>query len=149
VQHNITTYAYRFEEVQTGRSFVYTADTGAIPSVSAFAADADVLVHDTAKTTAETILESEVIPNQYLQEPFKTDIYENYLDRIESDTEQDVLSHHSSAAEAGQVAAEANVDTLVMTHLSPYHDRNGMIQQAREAFDGEIHIAEQGLHLTL
>jgi ribonuclease BN (tRNA processing enzyme) len=149
VQHNITTYAYRFEEVQTGRSFVYSADTGAIPRVSTFAADADVLVHDTAKTTTETILEAEVVPEQYLQEPFKTDIYENYLRRIESETDQDVLSHHSSAAEAGEIAAEANVDTLVMTHLSPYHDRNGMIQQARETFDGNIHIAEQGLRITV
>jgi ribonuclease BN (tRNA processing enzyme) len=149
VQHNITTYAYRFEERQTGRSFVYTGDTGAIPEVSTFAADADILVHDTAQTTAETILEAEVIPTKYLQEPFKTDIYENYLRRIESDTDQDVLSHHATAAEAGEVAAEANVDTLVLTHLSPYHDRNGMIQQARESFDGKIHIAEQELRLTV
>lgn len=149
VQHNITTYAYRFEEAQTGRSFVYTGDTGAIPAVSTFAADADVLVHDAAQTTAETILEEEAIPPKYVQEPFKTDIYENYLRRIESDTDQDVLSHHATAAEAGDVAAEANVDTLVLTHLSPYHDRNGMIERAREAFDGEIHIAEQGLCLTV
>ncbi|WP_436934726.1 MBL fold metallo-hydrolase [Halovenus marina] len=149
VAHNITTTAYRFEEHPTGQSFVYTGDTGALQTAATFAADADVLVHEASQITAATILEAEAVPAKYLQGPFRTDTYEGYLDEATSGGDRDDSEYHTTAAEAGEVAAKANVDTLVLTHLSPYHDPNGMIRQAKQHFDGEIHIAEQGLHLTL
>jgi ribonuclease BN (tRNA processing enzyme) len=103
VAHNITTVAYRFEERQTGRSFVYTGDSGALQTAATFATDADVLVHEASQITAETMLEAEVVPDPYLQGLFTTDVYEGYLDEAELGADQNDSAYHTTAADAGGV----------------------------------------------
>jgi ribonuclease Z len=52
---------------------------------------------------------------------------------------------HSSAADAGQVAAKAGVRRLILTHLGPdYHaDVAALAAEARQHFDGTVEVAEE------
>jgi ribonuclease Z len=52
---------------------------------------------------------------------------------------------HSTAAEAGEVAARAGVRRLILTHIdAAYHDEvDALADEARERFSGEIEIARE------
>lgn len=52
---------------------------------------------------------------------------------------------HSTAAEAGAVAAEAGVQRLILTHIDPAHhgEVEAMVAEARARFSGEVEIAEE------
>jgi ribonuclease Z len=52
---------------------------------------------------------------------------------------------HSTAGEAGTVAAEAGVRRLILTHIDPAHhgEVEGMAAEARARFAGEVEIAEE------
>jgi ribonuclease Z len=64
---------------------------------------------------------------------------------LERDRPADHLAAHSSAAEAGQVAARAGVGRLILTHIgSAYHDDvDALAAEARKHFDGEVRVAEE------
>jgi ribonuclease Z len=70
-----------------------------------------------------------------------------------SDDEQERAkeTRHSTAREAGQVAREAGVQRLVLTHLSSRHDTDParLLAQAREEFPGAAEVAYDGLCLEL
>jgi len=55
---------------------------------------------------------------------------------------QSILSHHTSAEDAGRVAREAGVKMLVLSHLIPADDpevtTKMWMDAARRNFDGEI-----------
>jgi ribonuclease Z len=65
-----------------------------------------------------------------------------------ADDERDRARHtgHSTAREAGQVAARAGAERLALTHLSSrYAGRwERLEREAREAFDGECFVASDG-----
>ena len=54
---------------------------------------------------------------------------------------------HSTAREAGEVAARAGVDRLALTHVSSRYagDAGQLADEAAEAFDGEVTVAHDGL----
>jgi ribonuclease Z len=56
-------------------------------------------------------------------------------------------TRHSTAREAGRVAREAQVQRLILTHLSTRHDTDAsrLLQQAREEFKGQVDVAHDGL----
>ncbi len=56
-------------------------------------------------------------------------------------------TRHSTAREAGKVAADAKVKRLVLTHLSSRHDADPrpLLEQARQSFSGPCEIAFDGL----
>ena len=56
---------------------------------------------------------------------------------------------HMSAQEAGQMAAQAQVTQLALTHLVPGLDPNVSIEQARREYRGEIHVACDNLRLLV
>ena len=55
------------------------------------------------------------------------------------------LAAHSSAADAGQVAARAGVRRLILTHVgAAYHDDvEALAAEARQHFDGDVEVAEE------
>ncbi len=54
---------------------------------------------------------------------------------------------HSNLPEVSRVAAEANVETLVLTHLLPTEAEEQLIAEAAEWFDGRLLVAHDGLTL--
>lgn len=132
VEHSIETFAYRFEEHRTGSSFVFSGDTRRLPELAEFASEADVLVHD-----------SDVAPMSESPDDAVWDRYEDTFP-FEDEMQESLSRVHATPREAGEIAAEADVETLVLTHLRPYRDTAAMYQEASREFDGEILIAEDG-----
>ena len=54
-----------------------------------------------------------------------------------------------TAAEAGQWAAEAKAETLLLTHFWPGNDTAAAVERAREGFEGEVLAAEPGMVMDL
>lgn len=139
-------HASRVEERPSGRSVVFRGDTVKVPELAEFAAGADVLVHDAnALDPDESLLDEAAIPDQYLEPPFES-FYESYFVDETHDLE---AQHHSTATDAADIAAEAGVDTLVLTHLNLYRDRETIRENAEAVFDGTVRVAEDGLTITL
>ena len=105
------TFGYRFEA--GGRSVVVSGDTRPTDNLVRYAKGADVLV-----------LEA------YLPEHF---------DRVDTpEVAARLKSYHTSAEEAGQLAAKAGVKTLVLTHLIPANAAETFRERAAKHFKGEI-----------
>lgn len=98
-----------------GRRLVYTGDTRPAESVIEAAEDADLLIHD--GTFAD-----------------------DHRTRARE-------TAHSTAREAGSVAQQAGAKRLALTHVSTrYAGRTGRLaDQAREAFDGRVFVADDGM----
>lgn len=142
VDHSLETYAYRFEETATGRSFVFSGDTTPVTALSDFASNADVLVHEANdRDPSESLLDEAAIPDEYLEPPF--DAY--YRSRSNAVVRTHLGGIHSTPSQAAEIAQDAGVDTLVLTHLNPYRDEAAMKESAETGFDGEVHIATDGL----
>ncbi|WP_257160268.1 MBL fold metallo-hydrolase [Corynebacterium cystitidis] len=54
---------------------------------------------------------------------------------------------HLSGAEAGEIATQAGVKTLVLTHIQPWVSKKETAAAAAAAFKGEIIVAEPGMEL--
>jgi ribonuclease BN (tRNA processing enzyme) len=55
----------------------------------------------------------------------------------------------SSAEQAGQYAAQAHAGRLLLTHLWPGSDPHDSVDAARQAYDGDITVADSGLVIDL
>jgi len=53
-------------------------------------------------------------------------------------------SLHLSGHECGETAAKAKVRRLVITHVPPWHDAQGMLAESLAVFDGPTELAAQG-----
>lgn len=51
---------------------------------------------------------------------------------------------HLTGVDAGAAAARARAGRLVVTHVPPWFDRDGMLAEARTAYSGPIDLAEVG-----
>ena len=51
---------------------------------------------------------------------------------------------HLSGKEAGRIAREAGVKTLVLVHIQPWTDPEEVLAAARTEFDGEIVLGTAG-----
>jgi ribonuclease Z len=102
-----------------GRRVVYTGDTRPTDAVVEAATDADLLIHDATFTEAER-------------------------GRAAS-------TGHATAREAGQVAARAGARRLALVHLSSRYagDHTPVEREAREAFDGEAWVPDDGEDLAV
>jgi ribonuclease Z len=108
-------FGYRFEF--GGRTIVVSGDTRPTPNLVKFAKGADVLVMEA-----------------YLPEHFlKVDM---------PDVAAKLMRYHTSAEEAGKIAAEAGVKTLVLTHLIPAGEAETFRQRASKAFKGKIIVGD-------
>jgi ribonuclease BN (tRNA processing enzyme) len=126
----VPAFAFRFDS--SDRSIVISGDTRASPNLIALASGADVLVHEAYFDEAAVDRLVAGVGN---------------AERLK----QSVLSHHTSAADAGRVAREAGVKTLVLSHFVPAEDSaitdKMWIDAARTHFDGEVVMGKDLLEL--
>jgi ribonuclease BN (tRNA processing enzyme) len=125
----VPAFGYRFDTPD--RSFVISGDTKPSKNLIELARNADVLVHDAYYPAAIDRLVARV-PNA-------------------ATLKKSILSHHTSAEEAGQVAKAAGVKTLVLSHLVPAEDPEVTdemwIEAARKHFDGRIILGKDLLEI--
>lgn len=110
--HPVEAYAARISA--SGKTLVYTADTGPFAQLARFGQGADVLL-------AEAGFAGE-------------------------DNPPDV---HLTAGQAGQLAADAAVGLLVVTHVAPWHNASSQLELASAAFGGPTALARPGLKLEI
>jgi ribonuclease Z len=69
----------------------------------------------------------------------------------DGEADRAVETTHSTAREAGRMAAEAGVERLVLTHLSTRYDADPspLLAQAAEEYRGPIEVARDGLILEM
>lgn len=135
VEHSIETRAYRFES--EGRAFVFTADTTPMPDLAGFAEGADLLLADAcvARETADP--------------PERGLVWERLAETMGDEQAAGLRRTHCTPAEAGEIAADAGVDTLALTHHLPYRDTEAMVAEAKEVFDGQCVAAADGMRFPL
>ncbi len=107
----VPAFGYRFDS--GGHSIVVSGDTRPTPNLIKFAKGADILVMEA-----------------YLPEHF-----------LKVDTPEvaaRLMHYHTSAEEAGEMAAAAGVKTLVLTHLIPAGAEETFRERAGKAFKGRI-----------
>ena len=117
-------YAYRFDA--RDRSVVISGDTTYSPDLATFAKGADVLVHEVMYLPAlEGLLKR--VPNA-------------------AKLRAHLLASHTTTEDAGKVADEAGVKTLVLTHFVPGDDPSITDEQwaegARKHFKGRIIVGK-------
>jgi ribonuclease BN (tRNA processing enzyme) len=116
----VPAFAYRFDAAD--RSIVISGDTTPSDSLVRLARGADVLVHEALYLAGVDRLVA-AVPNA-------------------ADLKRSILSHHTSAEDAGRVAAAAGVKTLVLSHLVPAEDPTitdqMWIDAARKHFRGQV-----------
>jgi ribonuclease BN (tRNA processing enzyme) len=56
---------------------------------------------------------------------------------------------HLTAAQAGEHAARSGADALMLTHFWPGVDRDASRTQAAELFDGDLHVADEGMRVEV
>jgi ribonuclease BN (tRNA processing enzyme) len=125
----IPAFAYRFDA--RDRSIVISGDTAPSDNLIKLAREADVLVHEALYVPAVDRLVAGVSNATSLK--------------------QSIMSHHTSAEDAGRVAQAAKVKTLVLSHLVPAEDPvvtdQMWIDAARVHFRGRVIIGRDLLEI--
>ncbi len=125
----VPAFGYRFDTAD--RSIVISGDTKPTQSLIDLAKGADVLVHDALWPAAVDKLVAGVANASNLKES--------------------ILSHHTSAEDAGRVAQAAGVKTLVLSHLTPPEDPDVTEQMWFEAaskhFSGKVIVGKDLLEI--
>lgn len=125
----VPSFAFRFDAAD--RSIVISGDTTPSDNLIKLAKGADVLVHDALFVPGVDRLVARV-PNA-------------------STLKKSILSHHTTAEDAGRVASAAGVKQLVLSHLVPPDDptitEDQWISAARQHFSGSIILGKDLLEL--
>lgn len=114
-------FGYRFD--CGGKSIVISGDTRPTPNLVKFAKNADVLVMEA-----------------YLPEHF--------LNVDSPEVAKKLMSYHTRAEEAGDMAAAAGVKTLVLTHLIPANAEGTFATRAAAHFRGKVIVGHDLLRVT-
>jgi ribonuclease BN (tRNA processing enzyme) len=118
----IPALGYRFD--CGSRSIVISGDTRPTPNLVGNARDADVLVMEA-----------------YLPE---------WFDKVDKpDVAARLKSYHTSAEEAGRIAAEAGVKTLVLTHLIPGDQEKTFAERASRAYKGKLVVGRDLFRMSV
>ncbi len=125
----VPSFGYRFD--CPDRSIVISGDTRYSENLIKLAQGADVLVHEALFPPAIDRLVAGV-PNA-------------------SSLKKSILSHHTSAEDAGRVAKAAGVKTLVLSHFVPPDDSQVTdqmwVNEAKKHFDGKIIVGKDLLEI--
>lgn len=126
----IPAFAYRFDAPD--RAIVISGDTTPSDRLVTLAHNADVLVHEALYDAAAVDRLIANVPNA-------------------SDLRRSIVSHHTTAEEAGRVAADAGVGMLVLSHFIPAEDPaitdEMWTSEARKHFNGRIVVAKDLMEL--
>jgi ribonuclease BN (tRNA processing enzyme) len=129
--------AYRIDA--RGRSFVFSGDTGYTAGLVALAKGAEILVCEAIDVAAmRKAFDSMVARGMYADNP--------------EGVWRHIVATHTPLEEAGRMAAEAGVRTLVLTHLvpgalDPQLTDETYLASARKRFDGRIIVGQDQLTL--
>ena len=133
VDHPPVTECYALRMEFDGTAIVFSADTAYFPPLAAFARHADVLVHEAMLAAGVDRLVARTGNGARLREH--------------------LFASHTLAADAGRIAAEAEVGMLVLNHLIPADDpafgAADWIDAARTTWPGPLTIAHDGLVIAL
>lgn len=125
----VPSFGYRFDA--PGRSIVISGDTAPSDNLVKLSEGADVLVHDALYAPAIDRLVAGV-PNA-------------------KSLKRSILSHHTTAEDAGRIAQAAGVETLVLSHLVPADDPSVTerlwIDAARTHFRGRVIVGKDLLEI--
>jgi ribonuclease Z len=128
-------YGYRFE--YRGRSVVVTGDTGASPGLVDSFRGADLVVHDALAA--------------HLIGPV-VEVARSRGEERWAKLASDILDYHATPGQAVDLARQAGVRALVLTHLVPAPnnavERRVFLSQTG-AWDGEVVLGHDGMHFTL
>ena len=129
-------YGYRFD--YRGRSVVISGDTKKSENLIRHAQGADLLVH-------EALAANMIAPvTEYARA--------QGLSRFAKLT-SDVVTYHTTPAQAAEVAKAANVRMLALTHVVPplpnFIARRMFLRGVSEAWSGEVVLGKDGMHFTL
>jgi ribonuclease Z len=129
-------YGYRIEFA--GRSVVVSGDTARSENLAAQAQGADLLVHEALAA--------------HLIEAAREALIAAGLER-RARIAHDIQGYHTTPVQAAEIAKQASVRLLVLTHLVPPPQnafvRRLFLRGVTEAWDGEVVLGEDGMHLTL
>ena len=129
-------YGYRFD--YRGRSVVVSGDTRKSDNVIRNATGVDLLVHEA--------LAARII------QPVTDYAAQNGLNRWAKLT-SDVVKYHTTPVEAAEVAKEAHVRLLALTHIVPplpnFLARRMFMRGVSQAWDGHVELGKDGMHFTL
>jgi ribonuclease BN (tRNA processing enzyme) len=121
----VPSFGYRFDAPD--RSIVISGDTAPSDSLIALAQGADVLVHD-------ALYDASAVDRLVAGVPSAKTL------------KQSILSHHTTAEDAGRVAQRAGVKTLVLSHFVPADDPaitdQMWMQAARTHFRGTVVVGK-------
>jgi ribonuclease BN (tRNA processing enzyme) len=124
-------FAYRFD--WAGKSVVYSGDTAPCPALIDLARGADILVQEVMYLPALDRL----IANESNAPTLRAHL----------------LASHTTAEQAGEIAAAAGVKRLLLTHFVPGGDASvpdsAWVDAARKAFAGEVIVGKDLLRLPL
>jgi ribonuclease BN (tRNA processing enzyme) len=127
----VEAYAYRFDAA--GWSVVFSGDTAPSPALVRLARGADVLVHEVLLRTADEIA--------------------RWQGRAAGDAlVQHIVNSHTGVADAGRIAQESGVRTLVLSHYVPGDDaidREAVRSEIRRSFAGEVVFGEDLMVIAL
>jgi ribonuclease Z len=128
VAHQPVKHAYGFVFESGGRKAVFSGDTAYCPALIEAARGADALVHE-----CFIHREMKVAPGVRSAEVVAA-----------------VASYHTLPAEAGRVAAEADVGLLILNHFVPTRfDRSVLLAEVRESWKGPLVIGEDLMRFDL
>ena len=127
----IESYALNFKLGE--KKITFSGDTAYCPALEPFASKADYLVHEVMNVAAV----EEMVKRRPNASKLKASI----------------LSHHTSAEDAGRIASAAKVKTLVLTHFVPSDDKSlteqVWLDAVKTTFSGNIVVGKDLLQLSL
>jgi ribonuclease BN (tRNA processing enzyme) len=123
-------YSYRFETPD--RVIVFTGDTGASDAVTELARGADLLVTETASF------------EDRMQLMIRTGQWQAMTPAQQVATRNQALQGHMTTEIVGQMAAQAKVKTVILTHLTyrPDGDYSSRAAEVKKYFSGEVLVAK-------
>lgn len=123
-------YSYRFQTPD--RVIVFTGDTGPSDAVTELAIDADLLV--AAASSFEDRMQHMIISGQW----------QAMTSAQRIDIERQATQGHMTPEMVGRMAARANVQTVVLTHLTHRSDGDysRRANEVRQHFTGKVVVAE-------